>query len=1149
MAQTDEATSAEAQLQEQQTCGKGLMRNRSSNRRFHNKNLKYLQAMENKKKIQGEQEQAEKEREQRLRNSLARKVLGESRPNLRLSKDGEEGAAPAAALYGSKKEVLEQQTAALLKLYGNGPGQLGYVQWRIRNKIPDCDRVFVMGGTGNHSLGIKQGLLERGWCENSDHCSPHFDLKVYSSLASMKTQDHCSPHFYLKVYSSLASMKTQDHCSPHFYLNGLLERGWCENSDHCSPPLRPQGLLERGWCENSDHCSPHFDLKWAVAASDINKETLWHSQIVNHFGKATCITTKVGLCRTLRELAWYEAADYRDFYPRGFDLSNDEEVGHFMTEARLTSAEAIATAWEPLRVGLPLGEKRCHCMGALEGGPGATAWEPLRVDPTWVEERQFITSQKIPRGRRRKNGGAADKDGEEEGEDGNVGPKGSDDSSAPEGGAADKEGEEEGKDGNLGPKGNDDSSAPEGGAAAEDGDQGRQPGSAGVTDPTPSVVPEPSSCDSEEERGGQQVDLAGGPGSTGSKESSTMDQAPQVAAAEDLLTEDMLPKLSALMSSDVQTHINGMNNVWIAKPAGKSRGRGIRLFNNIEELMGYVKSDEQQSLEGRWVVQKYVERPLLVRARKFDIPADCYLRFAAEEYDTNNLDVFNHLTNNSIAKNFEGDKQDEISAAGNMWTVDTFKDWLGETYGDPSLWESLIAPAMKHIVICTSKYDFLIDDQLRVWLLEVNSSPTMEASTPITQRLCASVQEDILKPLVPSCYLSAPEQQRAKLVALELRDQRDRERENKSKDFKDLKSVQSNAAAIARQAYMLARSQPHGGMPPGVLYDAAAVQSELAKYISDRGGEKQASGSGGGGLFSKGRGSGSGVHEVKQGGEGGEGGAEPPPCPPSLSPQASRPIGLKLQRPEHSLAITTPHLSAPCPLIVHPCEHPSPARASGGTSPLLATTSRPTQAPPLLSISTPRDPSRGQQRASSTALTTSSSVTMPINSTAGAAAAAAAAGPPPALTHSASLPSAPLSFMERVRRSSQVPTTSQQVQSEVFAASARIVRAMSSKGGGPSPPNPNPLAGCQLFCSGDTSRAAELARVKDEENKSVVGSILRCSTSRIRDRGKGFSNILLRASVLEGQADCGFAQSRSQDKVPVAVVGSNSGKISISGRI
>ena len=33
-------------------------------------------------------------------------------------------------------------------------------------------------GSGAHSAGIRQGLLERGWVENTDHNSLFFDLKV-----------------------------------------------------------------------------------------------------------------------------------------------------------------------------------------------------------------------------------------------------------------------------------------------------------------------------------------------------------------------------------------------------------------------------------------------------------------------------------------------------------------------------------------------------------------------------------------------------------------------------------------------------------------------------------------------------------------------------------------------------------------------------------------------------------------------------------------------------------------------------------------------------------------------------------------------------------------------------------------------------------
>lgn len=61
-----------------------------------------------------------------------------------------------------------------------------------------------------------------------------------------------------------------------------------------------------------------------------------------------------------------------------------------------------------------------------------------------------------------------------------------------------------------------------------------------------------------------------------------------------------------------QTHINGVNNVWIVKPSGKSRGRGIQLFNDLGKLMRYIGPD---SNEAKWVVQKYIERPILAHRR------------------------------------------------------------------------------------------------------------------------------------------------------------------------------------------------------------------------------------------------------------------------------------------------------------------------------------------------------------------------------------------------------------------------------------------------------------------------------------------------------------------------------------------------------
>lgn len=154
-----------------------------------------------------------------------------------------------------------------------------------------------------------------------------------------------------------------------------------------------------------------------------------------------------------------------------------------------------------------------------------------------------------------------------------------------------------------------------------------------------------------------------------------------------------------------QTSLNACppKNIWIIKPAGKSRGRGIECERSLSALLNNRGGGDGAHNETQWVVQKYIERPLLVHGFKWDIRQwvlvtswnpltvwcydRCYLRFCTYPFELDNLsNRYIHLSNNSVQKNSVA--FDNAAIEGGMWHMNKFAAWLQEQ-NQKGAWEGL----------------------------------------------------------------------------------------------------------------------------------------------------------------------------------------------------------------------------------------------------------------------------------------------------------------------------------------------------------------------------------------------------------------------------------------------------------------------------
>ncbi|KAL4504141.1 hypothetical protein ABPG72_020979 [Tetrahymena utriculariae] len=486
-----------------------------------------------------------------------------------------------------------------------------------------------------------------------------------------------------------------------------------------------KALQERGWVENPDYFSPCFDLKWTCKVQDIDYDNLYENQVVNHFDNNQTFTSKYGLARNLRTLIHSENMDVYKFFPRCFDLGDVQEFEDFIENFKVAKAESLVHRFkdmlkngiESIDEKLELKIRLCNEVASRKfidfyetidfifnydvlPCVSPEEWEIISKDEYQLDNKKIEFYLERLR-----------------------------------------------------------------------------------SHPTfkhlyyPNNLPQKHHMNkrknshriSVNHNHNDPIEEEGAQSSTSLKQ----DQLQRFSSKSQELLDLCNQTLQKSSEKDPQHHLNGYRNIWIVKPNFLSRGRGIKCFNSLDKIMDYVVGKETQ-----FVVQKYIENPLLINNKKFDMRQwaivqdfcppriwffeECYIRLCSVEHNIDDLNNrFVHLTNNIVQKyNKEAytDKDDL------MMSQEQFAQYLKETEGRDVFYEE-IQPKLKQMVIQSLKscqdqvgarknsmefigYDFMIDSNYQPWLIEINSSPSMEYSTSLTEELVQRVLQDTTKVIV-----------------------------------------------------------------------------------------------------------------------------------------------------------------------------------------------------------------------------------------------------------------------------------------------------------------------------------------------------------------------------------------------------------------
>jgi len=232
--------------------------------------------------------------------------------------------------------------------------------------------------------------------------------------------------------------------------------------------------------------------------------------------------------------------------------------------------------------------------------------------------------------------------------------------------------------------------------------------------------------------------------------------------------------IDKIKKEDINKNDNNINN--INNNNNNDNNQKEKEENLSNDLIN--KNDNKEEKEYKYqtsiiIIQKYIEKPFLYKGRKCDIRIwvllthkmevymfkEGHLKASSVSFDVDNFDIFVHLTNYSLQKYNKCFSKFE---KGNEISFKIFQEFINEQENKFNFREEIFPKfieIIKHTMLCVKNkinlnnrnycfeifgYDFMMDEDKNIYLIEINTNPGLEISSDLIGELVPRMIDDAL---------------------------------------------------------------------------------------------------------------------------------------------------------------------------------------------------------------------------------------------------------------------------------------------------------------------------------------------------------------------------------------------------------------------